>query len=609
MRYDRVKYRLPRNLALLTGMKYTIVFLWALFNTFTLGAQSPVMLHVEIGSSVEAKITKRVDTIFAFPSLAKEYLNRIVDTFQMEGYLSCYHLIAVELDTLIQARIYTGSLYSWTKIFYPDSLAPYLKKSDLIKLNSEKSKWTFLQCRSLMARIAEGISEHGYPYAQVFLDSTRISGKEISARLNFTRGPLILLDTLEWDNDLKVKFALMSRIIGVHSGSFYSKKRMNEINQAIAPYPFIQQYADPDIFLTKSQARVRLYLRTEKSSNIDALLGLLPSADGPLKLNGTFRSDFMNQLGMGERLLVDFRSLQSNTQDLNIKASSPFLFNLPFNPYFQFDLYRRDSLFLDVFGELGAGLSLGGQAELRFVLGQKTSTLLKPDLAQIKSSRALPQALDLRLRHLGANFRFSHYDFERNPRSGLSGRFSVTGSTREIIPNSTITNLKDDRDSTFSFASLYLPYNKNGFAFEFNGELERYTRLGQFTTWQSKLKAGIKSASTPLQLNEQFRLGGFTLIRGFDEESIFAREYYLWTNAIRLLTGEFSYLQVYTDVALVNQFADKKFNYRTLWGIGSGLVFDTSSGLLSLSAAVGKIFPGSFNLRNVKVHIGYINYF
>lgn len=590
-------------------MKYTIVFVWVLCSTLTIGAQSPVLLQVEIGSSMEAKIIRKVDTVFAVSTLAKEYLKRVVDTFQMEGYLSCYHLIAIELDTLIQARIYTGTLYSWTKIFYPESLAPYISKSDLMKLKSEKAKWTFQQCRSLMSRLAEGISEQGYPYAQVFLDSTRIAGKEISARLNFIRGPLVLLDTIEWDKDLKVKYALMSRIIGVQSGSFYSNKRMNEIKQAIAPYTFILQYADPDIYLTKNQARVRLYLRTEKSSAIDALLGLLPSADGPLKLNGTFRSDFMNQLGMGERLLIDFRSLQSNSQDLNIKASSPFLFNLPFNPYFQFNLYRRDSLFLDVLGELGAGLSLGGRTELRFGLGQKTSTLLKPDLAQIKSSRALPLALDLRLRHLGANFRFSQYDFDRNPSSGFSGQFSIAGSTREIIPNSSITNLKDEQDSTFSFASLYLPFTKNGFAFEFNGELEKYTRLGQFTTWHSRLKSGIKSASTPLQLNEQFRLGGFTLIRGFDEESIFARDYFLWTNAIRLLTGELSYLQAFTDVALVNQFVDKRFNYRTFWGIGSGLVFDTSSGLLSLSAAVGKIFPGSFNLRNVKVHIGYINYF
>lgn len=156
---------------------------------------------------------------------------------------------------------------------------------------------------------------------------------------------------------------------------------------------------------------------------------------------------------------------------------------------------------------------------------------------------------------------------------------------------------------------MYEPFQKNGYAFEFTGELEKYTRLGQYYTWQTKLKSGIKTASTPLQLNEQYRLGGFNLLRGFDEESVFSSDYYLWTNSIRLLTGELSYLQLYSDLALVHQYSGKKFQYRTFWGIGSGLVFDTSLGLLSLSAAVGKIFPDPFNLRNVKLHLGYINYF
>lgn len=590
-------------------MKYILVIVLGLYRVMNIGAQNPLRLEVEIRNAPEEKIVRAIDTAFQFKSQALEYIDRVVDTFQLEGYMGCYRQIDIDQDTLVRAKIYKGTLYSWAKIDYPEDIIPYLARNDLIKLRSENAQWSFQQCRAMMNRLAEAIMGEGYPYAQVFLDSSRIQGKEISARLNVIRGTLVTLDTLEWDEGLKVKYSLMSRIIGFQSGSFYSRKSVEKINHAIAPYPFIQQYADPDIFLSKNLARVRLYLRTQKSSVIDALLGLLPSPDGPLQLNGTFRSDFMNQLGSGERLMIDFRSLQSNSQDLTIKASVPFLFNLPFDPFFQFNLYKRDSLFLDVFGELGAGVNLGGRAELRFVLGQKTSSLLKPDLALIRSTHILPAALDLRLRHLGAYFRLRHYDFDRNPKTGFGGQFSVTGSTREILPNTSITNLKDEQDTTFSFASLYQPFNKSGYAFEFTGELEKFTRLGQFTTWQSKFKSGIKSASTPLQLNEQFRLGGFTLLRGFDEESIFAGDYYLWTNAIRLVTGELSYLQVFTDLAVVNQFADKQFTYRTFWGVGSGLVFDTNSGLLSLSAAVGKIFPGAFNFRNVKLHIGYINYF
>lgn len=590
-------------------MKSTLVIACLLYHVITIGAQQTIQLHLKISDTSEIHGVMHKDTVFQDKTAAISFVNHLVDSFQKQGYLACYSSITLENDRLIQVHIHKGLLYSWTHITYPEFVLNSLSKNDLTKLKSTSGTWTYLECQGLMNRLADSYILQGYPYVQVYMDSTRVQGFSIHSKLNVIPGPLVILDTLEWDQDVKVKFSLLSKIIGFQSGSPYSKKAIEKINQNLSPYPFLQQYADPDIFLSQNQARVRLYLRTQKSSAIDALLGVLPSSDGPLQINGTFRSDFLNQLGLGERLVVDFRSLQSNSQDLTIRSSVPYLFNLPFNPFFQFNLYRRDSLFLDVFGELGASISLGGRSELRFVVGQKTSSLLQPDLVQIRSTRTLPAALDLKLRHLGAFYRFNRVDVERNPKSGLIGNFAVTGSTREILPNASITNLKDLQDTAYSFASLYGSLKKTGYAFEFTGELEKYTRLGPYSTWQSKLKAGFKTASTALQLNEQYRLGGFNLLRGFDEESIFAGDYYLWTNALRLITGELSYLQVYTDLALVNQFTDKRFEYRTFWGIGSGLVFDTSLGLLSLSAAAGKIFPDPFNLRNIKLHLGYINYF
>lgn len=573
------------------------------------GAQVPVRLYLELTDSPDKKPFGLLDSIFPDSSLAAHYSLQRVNGFQEQGFLGCYRETVSANDTAMHIRIIRGFQYSWTKIIFQNHLRPFLSKTDLVKLNADHQKWTYPQCLDLMTRLAEAMNDKGYPLAQVYLDSTRIQGNGISSRLNALTGPLVLVDTLEWDKELKVNYSLLSKIIGVNSGSPYSRKAIEQINRSLAAYPFIQQYADPDIILSQNLARIRLYLRVRKSSSIDALLGLLPSSEGPLRINGTFRSDFLNQLGMGERLTIDFKSLQSNTQDLNIQAAIPFLFNLPFNPFFQFNLYRRDSLFLDVFGELGAGIALGSRAELRFVLGQKSSSLLQPDLERIRTSHSLPEALDIRLRHLGAHFRVERSEARRNPRSGYNVRFSITGSTRQIISNSAILGLKDLQDTAFSFAGLYAPFQKNSYAFEFTGELEKYTRLGQYYTWQTKLKSGIKTASTALQLNEQYRLGGFNLLRGFDEESVFSSDYYLWTNSIRLLTGELSYLQLYSDLALVHQYSEKKFQYRTCWGIGSGLVFDTSLGLLSLSAAVGKIFPDPFNLRNVKLHLGYINYF
>ncbi|HNT22380.1 MAG TPA: BamA/TamA family outer membrane protein, partial [Saprospiraceae bacterium] len=542
---------------------------------------------------------------------AANRLLQVIDSFQTQGYLACHYEVLVESDTLLEVRLQAGSKYVWAKVDMSGIPLPFLINSGILRRKDVDQDWNLAQCRSVMQQLAAHLAEEGYPYAVVFLDSTRLEEQRINARMNLVTGPRVTLDTLEWDDGLKISPSLLLRILGIQSGSPFNKKKIDQGVQALAAYSFVEPYADPDITLSRGLARVRLYLRTRRTSQVDALIGILPSSErgGKLKFNGNFRADLLNQLGRGERFTFDFQSLQSSSQELRIRAGAPFLFQLPFHPFFQFNLYRRDSLFLDVFAELGATLPVGERGEIRFFIGQKSSSLLSPDLRQILISHRLPDALDLRLNHLGAALRFRRLDFERNPRRGYSFSLYAHGASRKIIPNSSITSLRDPADSSFSFAGLYDQVKKNGYAFDVQVEAEKYTVLGRYGTWHSWLRAASRQASGLLQLNERWRLGGFKLLRGFDEESIFASAYSMWTNEARLLTGEWSYIQVFSDLALVNQYTGEQYQNAVFWGLGAGLTFNTSLGNLSVSAAAGRRFPASFDLRGIKLHIGYLTVF
>ena len=536
---------------------------------------------------------------------------QVVDSLHAEGYLAGHYEVLAETDTLFEVRIQTGSKYLWAKVDMSAIPPPFLINSGILRRKDVDQYWNMDQCRSVMQQLAAHLAEEGYPYAVVFLDSTRLEGQHINTRMNLVTGPLVILDTLEWDEGLKIAPSLLVRILGIQAGYPFSKKKIDLGLQALSEYSFVEAYAGPDIILSRDLARVRLYLRTRRTNQVDALIGILPASEegGKLKFNGTFRADLLNQLGRGERFTFDFQSLQSNSQELRIRAGAPYLFQLPFHPSFQFNLYRRDSLFLDVFVELAATLPVGERGEIRFLLGQKSSSLLSPDLPQILNSHRLPDALDLRLNHLGAALRFRRLDFERNPRRGYSFSLYAHGASRRIIPNPSITGLKDPADSSFSFTSLYDQLRKNGYSFDIQVEVEKYTAIGRYGTWHSWLRATHRQASGFLQFNERWRLGGFKLLRGFDEESIFASAYYMWTNEARLLTGEWSYIQVFSDLALVNEFSGEQYRNTMFWGLGAGLTFNTSLGNLSVSAAAGRRFPAPFDLRGIKLHIGYLTVF
>jgi len=44
-------------------------------------------------------------------------------------------------------------------------------------------------------------------------------------------------------------------------------------------------------------------------------------------------------------------------------------------------------------------------------------------------------------------------------------------------------------------------------------------------------------------------------------------------------------------------------------GVGLGIAFETKAGIFNMSYAVGKRDDSNFNLRQAKIHLGYVNFF
>ena len=110
--------------------------------------------------------------------------------------------------------------------------------------------------------------------------------------------------------------------------------------------------------------------------------------------------------------------------------------------------------------------------------------------------------------------------------------------------------------------------------------------------------------------NELFRIGGYHLLRGFAEESIYASQYAVLTAEYRYLIGLNSYFFAFSDGALTKTNINQFHYSNSFISGGIGLEFETKVGLLNLSVALGKRNDVKFDIRNSsKIHFGYINYF
>ena len=56
-----------------------------------------------------------------------------------------------------------------------------------------------------------------------------------------------------------------------------------------------------------------------------------------------------------------------------------------------------------------------------------------------------------------------------------------------------------------------------------------------------------------------------------------------------------------------NDILERKWDFPV--GIGAGLNFETGAGIFGISTAVGKTRDIPFNLRNAKIHFGFISVF
>jgi hemolysin activation/secretion protein len=135
-----------------------------------------------------------------------------------------------------------------------------------------------------------------------------------------------------------------------------------------------------------------------------------------------------------------------------------------------------------------------------------------------------------------------------------------------------------------------------------------YFRTGKQSTIRTAISGGWLQTENPFR-NELFQIGGYKLLRGFDEESIYASQYAVGTVEYRYLIGVNAYLFAFADGGWAR---DKSFGTaisHTYFGTGFGLALETKAGILNLSYAVGKRDDQNFSLRQSKIHFGFVSIF
>lgn len=455
--------------------------------------------------------------------------------------------------------------------------------------------------------ILKNLENNGYPFAKIIADSIVMNDSVLNISYAVDNGKLISIDSFLNYGNSKITKGFIQNYLLLKSKHPYNEQKVKNIDKLLQKLPYATLRQPTNIIFRDNKADVHLYLDKRKVNSFDFLIGFLPgSNNGKILITGEARIHLQNAFKRGEELYFEWRKLQRQSQLLDVRLNYPYLFNTPLGVNFTFNLEKRDSSSLDLAWQLGLPYITGSNNYIKGFYKYTQTIILAADTSFVKLYRALPTNLDAVYNQYGVQSYYEHLDYLFSPKKGYDLKLSASIGTKKIKQNNQITTLQDAY-SDFNYASLYDSIKRLSIKGDIFWQGNYYLPLGK--KQMHILKFAINGGAVfnhQLLKNELLRIGGSKLLRGFDEQSIYASAYNTATLEYRLMIMRNSYFFLFFDAAYIQ----RKFNNTTFqdfpFGFGAGVTFDTKIGIFGLTYALGQQKYHTIDFRNSKIHFGYV---
>lgn len=508
--------------------------------------------------------------------------------FLLAGIDSSYQ----DENKVVHVLVSAGAMYSWAYLKLGNlnpGLASRLGISEKLYFNKP---FKYKDVARAINKIIVYYENNGYPFVSVKLDSVSTENESITAILNVQKNKQFKIDSFVVLGNAKVNKKFLTRYLSVKEGMPYNEELIASISQKVKQLPFVFEKQPQVVRLTDKTNKLILFLDKKNASQFDGIIGLLPDADtkktivtGDVKLkivNGIFRN--------GETFDLQWRRLQSQTQDFKGRVIYPYLFGTPVGTDYSLKIYRRDTTFIDINNNIGLQYYFSGLNNVKVFYKQRTSNLIST--AGLNFVTTLPDYADISTQSYGFGITFEKLNYRFNPHKGFALNINAQTGNRVIKKNPKVNEL--------AYTNLLLKSTQ----YQFESDLSVFINLYKNNVLRLGAQAASIFGNSTIFRNELFRIGGLRTLRGFDEESIYASTYVIPTVEYRFLFAQNSNILLFAEGAWYENLSNGSYIKDTPLGVGAGINFETKAGILSLNYALGNQFNNGFDLRSGKIHFG-----
>ncbi|MBC7425492.1 MAG: hypothetical protein H7321_03060 [Bacteroidia bacterium] len=551
---------------------------------------------------------------FNTPSDRQQVLNGVIENLFSQSYLSAgYDSIAVQ-DTFMTAALHVGEQYKWAAIRPGNIRQETLQEAGLREtywFNKPVSNKGLLQMYNMLLDYYEN---NGYPFAEISLDSVEFSGNTVTGYLNATLNKLIVFDTIQIKGSARLKQSYIQQYLGIKAGAPYSEAAYRKADQKLRNLPFATPVKSTDILFITDKARPVLYINERKSDQVNGIIGLAPGGGtGPnaskLLLTGEFKIKLNNLFRSGKVFELNWRSFKARSQELKTNLQLPYLFHTQIGTDFRFDLLKYDTLYTTVGRQFGLQYQFNGLSSVKVYYNVNSTSLITVDTLSLRFNKALPSTNSTISKNYGISGTLNTLDYIFNPRKGYQVTLDVSAGNRRVRRDPRINDIEFTDGSGHAF-NLYDSSELKTAQYRLKYNAEKFFPVGKTSAFRIA-SAGEHLESKQIYFNEVLRFGGFSTLRGFNEQSIFATSYSLLIVEYRYLFAQNSFIQVFWNGAYYEDRNIQRASiiHDTPWGFGVGANLDTGAGILSIAYALGKEKSNNFDLRTGKIHFGLSSYF
>jgi outer membrane protein assembly factor BamA len=569
-------------------------------------AQNVQMVMYETYARDSVQITKTQQK-----SIVEGYnqLKKIIQQKREQGFLAAAFDSIKSTDQALHAWMYVGPQYSWAHLSFSQIPHALLNDMQIREHNWSNQLINPTRFAALTDKMLQYCENNGYPFATTYLDSIASdSANALHARLILDRGKLVKMDSILIEGTVEVSRDFLLTYLDIHQGDLYNEAQLKLISKKIKELSFVQESQPWQIEFGLTKTQLKIFLKEKKSNQLNGLIGLQPNTieTGKFLLTADILIALKNALSYGESISLSYQQLQYKSPRFHTEVLWPYILGTPLGAEGSFDLFKKDSAFRRTSLEMGIRYQFNASDYLRIFYQNQSNRIITPDTNFVRNNKSLPDNLDISTSGAGVEFVAARTDYNLNPRKGWMGSLAASGFIRNIQKNDAITGINDG--TGFNYSSLYDTVNNNKYQYRVKGNVQYYLPLMKNLVLRVAYNGGYISGSR-LFMNELYQIGGFKLLRGFDEQSIYVNQYHIASIDLRFLLSQNSYFYIFNDDAMIHtRFAsfDKK-DYPV--SIGLGMTLESGSGIFNIAIATGKRSGEQFQLRSAKIHFGYVAYF